>query len=366
MNPNAVPFRPSRRAALGTATVVAITAGLIAMAPCGEVRAQAAPPSAKKPAAGILYLADYRPDGDKDGRSPFDNATVDGVIFRTAWMVTETQDNVYDWGQIDRHLQAAKRTGKIFGLGIAAGRRTPAWFLGSGATTFSMTFQPKGEPRREFTMPVPWDRAFQDKWGEFLQVMAARYDAEPNLAYVMIAGLGQNFEPFMARSPEDVRAFEAMGGLPRWIEGSKAVIDLYAKHFRKTPFILTMHNPVPTSEAQRAIEAVTNYGLQAYPGRFGVRFAGLDAAASTADFYHRVISETSARAPVGYQTVWSTQGPKAKWLKGTLGDVLQRAVAMKAHFVEVYAQDCNNPQYTDLLKQTSTALRANAAALGPR
>ena len=319
----------------------------------------------KKPPAGILYLTDYRPEGGRDGRSPFDNPAVDGVIFRTAWMVTETQDGVYDWGQIDRHVNAARRTGKIFALGIVAGFRSPEWFMRSGAATMTTDFTRSYAQSRQITVPVPWDSAFQRQWGELLQAAAARYDGEPSVAYVLIAGLGQAFEPFMARSQEDLRTFEGLGGLPRWIEGAKAVIDLYATHFRTTPFILTMHNPVPSPEGQRAIRTVVEYGLRTYPGRFGIKYDGLDAVASSENAFHRAISEWSARTPVGYQMVWASEGINAKWLRGSLEDVLQRGVAMKAHFVEVYAIDCDNPRYAEVLKRTSIALRANAAASGP-
>lgn len=340
-----------------------LTAGLMLLGSFGPALAQGALSVIdKKPAAGILCLADHDMDGSGERRSPFDNATADGVIFRTGWMLTEPRANAYEWGQIDRHMQAAKRSGKIFGLAIGAGRGTPRWFLQSSPTTLTITQHRKGFGQRQVTMPVPWDRAFQDRWGEFLQAVAARYDGEPNLAYVVIAGVGISFEPVMARSPEDVRNFEAMGGLPRWIEGTKAVIDLYARHFRKTPFLLSMHLPVRSAEAQRAIEAVVDYGLRTYPGRFGVQNHGLDAVASTSDFYHRTISEWSGRTTVGYQMVWSSVGVNAEWLRGSLGDVLRRGAAMKAHFVEVYAVDCDDPKYADVLRQASSALRANATA----
>jgi hypothetical protein len=334
---------------------------------CADAGAQGASFSGKRPAAGILCLAG--PDGG--GRSAFDNAVVDGVILRTSWALTEPQNGVYDWNSIDRLVQEARRTGKIFGLGVVAGFRSPEWFLRSGALTLTTDFSRNYAQQRQITVPVPWDPAFQRKWGEFLQAAAARYDAEPAVAYVLIAGLGQAFEPFMARTPEDRRAFEAMGGLPRWIEGAKLVIDLYALHFKSTPFVLTMHNPVLSAEGEQAIRAVVEYGLRAYPGRFGIKYDGLDAVASPdvaspANFYHRAIFEWSARTPVGYQMVWATQGINAKWLRGTLEEVLERGVAVKAHFVEVYAVDCNNPQFSNVLKRASAGLRANAAIFSRR
>ena len=338
--------------------ISALAACLIAAG--ADARAQGAPAPGKRAAVGILYLADFRPDRGGGERSPFDNPAVDGLILRTAWMMTEPQSGSYEWSAIDRLVQEARRSGKIFALGIGAGFRSPEWFMRSGAMTISTETADKGRGRA--VMPVPWDPAFLRKWGELLQAAAARYDAEPSVAYIMIAGLGRSFEPFMARSPEDLRAFEAMGGLPKWIEGSKAVIDLYAKYFRNTPFILTTHFPTGRSpEGERAILEVMDYGFRTYPGRFGIRFTGLDAVASTSFIFHRAIAEWSGRAPVGYQMAWSSQGPNAKMLRGSLEDALARGAALKAHFIEVYAVDCDNPQYSQALRQTSAALRANAA-----
>ena len=353
---------------LAQAALIGLIACLILV--CADAGAQSGPASGKRPAAGILYLTDFRPGGGRGGPSPFDNPAVDGVIFRTSWAVTEPQNGGYDWSPIDRLVQEARRTGKILGLGVVAGFRSPEWFLRSGAMTMTTEFSRNYAQQRQITVPVPWDPAFQRKWGELLQVAAGRYDAEPAVAYVLIAGLGQAFEPFMARSPEDRRTFEASGGLPRWIEGAKAVIDLYALHFKATPFVLTMHNPVLSPEGERAIQAVVEYGLRAYPGRFGVKYDGLDAvgiaAGSPANFYHRAISESSSRTPVGYQMVWASQGINAKWLRGSLAEVLERGVALKAHFVEVYAVDCDNPLHAEVLKRASAGLHANAANFSRR
>lgn len=345
---------PGARAALffAAATVMLFCAPLDAASTPG-----------KKPAAGILYLTDYRQNGGSSGPSPFDNAAVDGVILRTSWALTETANNVYDWAQIDQNMQDANRTGKIFALGVVSGFRSPGWFLKSGAKTITVSFDRNYAEQRQITMPVPWDRDFQTEWGEFLETVAQRYDGEPNLGYVLISGLGQAFEPFMAKSPDDLRKFNEMGGLPRWIEGSKAVIDLYAVHFERTPFILTMHYPVPSPEGSQAIKEVVNYGLRKYPGRFGVKYDGLDAQARTQNVFHRVISESSTKTPVGYQMIWSSTGFNAGMLKGGLDEVLNAGIAMKAHFIEVYAVDCDASKYAALLKTTSTALKRNQALL---
>lgn len=318
--------------------------------------------SGKISAAGIFYLGDA--NVGIFGPSPFDNAAVDGLVLRTGWALTEPNDDAYDWSQIDLQLDAAKRTGKAFGLAVGAGFNSPKWFLDSGATKLTVTrINAATLAQSRVVIPVPWDATFQSKWGEFLQVVAARYDGQANLSYVVISGVGQSFEAIMVRTAEDIAAFEAAGGLPRWIEGTKAVIDLYATHFKNTPFLLSMQNPVVSAAGEQAIADVVNYGFKTYPGRFGVKYNALDALASSRSFFYSTISNWSTATTVGFQTVWSTTGAHADQMKGTLKEVLDRGIAQKGHFIEVYAADCDNPIYADDLKQASAGLRQNAAAL---
>jgi hypothetical protein len=191
--------------------------------------------------------------------------------------------------------------------------------------------------------------------------MASRYDRDPNVAYILIGGLGEAFEPFMAKFPKDIQSFEALGGLPLWKEGCKKIIDLYAQNFLSTPFVMTMHAPIPTAEGRAATESVVRYGLEKYPGRFGVKFDGLDAGANAADSYHKFILEWSSKTTVGYQMVWSSKGINAGWLKGSLEECLKRAVDLKAHFVEVYSSDCTNQDNFQFLKTASLNLKSNIA-----
>ena len=83
----------------------------------------------------------------------------------------------------------------------------------------------------------------------------------------------------------------------------------------------------------------------------------------TRSFFYSTISDWSTATTVGFQTVWSTTGAHADQMKGTLKQVLDRGIAQKGHFIEVYAADCDNPIYADDLKQASAGLRQNAAAL---
>ena len=56
-------------------------------------------------------------------------------------------------------------------------------------------------------MPLPWDPVFQQKWGAFIQALAARYGNAPNLAYVTMGGPGRRREAYFCFAPYDIDYF---------------------------------------------------------------------------------------------------------------------------------------------------------------
>jgi hypothetical protein len=209
------------------------------------------------------------------------------------------------------------------------------------------------------SLPVIWDSVYKEKWGKFLMEFGARYDNNPNLAYVTMAGMGPAFEPFAAKKPADVEKFQEMGGLPKWIDGCEAIIDLYAKAFPHTPFIFAMNRPIPDPSADAALATVVDYGLKTYPGRFGVMFHGLSAETSYSDYYGKTIQDNSRNTIVGFQLVSGTRAPNPQWMEGTLEQCLNQAVTLKAHFVEVYGDDCDDSSNTSMLEEINQKLKAN-------
>ena len=125
-------------------------------------------------------------------------------------------------------------------------------------------------------MPLPWDPIFQQKWGAFVQALAARYGNAPNLAYVTMGGPGRRREAYFCFTPSDMDYFNTLGGLPNWERGVKWIIDQYGTYFPNTPFILAMADPIPTPDGDDSLKAVCDYGAAQYPGNhFGVMSCGL-------------------------------------------------------------------------------------------
>ena len=102
-----------------------------------------------------------------------------------AWSVLNPAEGIYDWSALDAELTQAMSAGKQYSFrvqtmsgGVFGGARVPEWVLQAGAVIL-----PSGEPDYS-------NCTFQDKWGEFVNSLAARYDGNPNIAYIDISGYG--------------------------------------------------------------------------------------------------------------------------------------------------------------------------------
>lgn len=323
-------------------------------------------PSKRGPAGIFILLPEDR--GDRPSvdfsKLPADaNPTGDGLALRTFWDKVEPTEGRRNWAYFDDGLAWAKRQGRKVSLSLAAGIWSPVWVLDAPARTFEVSLtSPAGQAQTK-TMPLPWDPVFQKKWRATLMDFGRRYDSDPGVSYVVIGGLGFLIESYVAKTPGDIRQFQSLGGVSAWLDGAKKVVDVYAEAFPSTPFVLAMGPPIPTADGMDALLKLVDYGMQTYPGRFGIAHHGLDARSTMAYPPFAAIERYSSRSPAGFQMVWSTHGPNAGLIHGTLDEALDRAVALKAHFVEVYLEDCRDPAYTAVLKSASVHLRANAAAL---
>ena len=193
-------------------------------------------------------------------------------------------------------------------------------------------------------MPLPWDPIFQQKWGAFVQALAARYGNNPNVAYITMGGPGRRREAYFCFTPYDMDYFNnTLGGLPNWELGVKWIIDQYGTSFPNTPFILAMANPIPTDEGDDSLEAVVAYGAAQYPGNhFGVMSCGLQypdgpEPGSNGATEIPLLSPTST---VGF-CFYGPQGPYIDPVTGRfmLDLGLERGFNFGAHFIEVYAID---------------------------
>jgi hypothetical protein len=197
-------------------------------------------------------------------------------------------------------------------------------------------------------MGLPWDPIFQQKWSAFIQAFAARYGSAANLVYVVMGGPGRKEESYFCFTDDDMDYFiNTLGGLPNWEAGVKWIIDQYGTNFPNTPFILAMASPIPTSDGDDSIQAVCDYGAAQYPGNhFGVMSCGLQYPGgpdngSMGVTEVRLLSPTST---VGYQFFLPQEGAIDRVTGRLMLDLgLERGIGFGAHFIEVYAEDMDDP-----------------------
>jgi len=209
-------------------------------------------------------------------------------------------------------------------------------------------------------MPLPWDPIFQQKWGAFIQALAARYGNNPNLAYVVMGGPGRRQESYFCFTPYDMDYFNnTLGGLPNWEAGVEWIIDQYGTYFPNTPFMLAMGDPIPTSDGDASLEAAVWYGMAQHPGNhFGVMSCGLQAYGpgpnSNGAEFIPMLSPTST---VGFQ-FYIRQGEAIDPVTGrfNLDLGLERGIGFGAHFIEVYSHDCDDPVLAPVLTAAATRL----------
>ena len=312
---------------------------------------------------GIMYLL----QSDQAGDPPRDltndpswtNTVVQGVALRTEWGRVEPTEGSFYWGFLDQGITLAAAHGKKISILVTAGVATPKWVYDAGAAVFNVTTQ----TGVVMPMPLPWDRVFQAKWGDFIHAFAARYGGNSNLAYVVMGGPGRRAESFFCFTKKDINYFtNTLGGLPNWEQGVKWIIDQYATSLPTTPFILDMGSPIPTSAGTASLQSVCNYGAAQYPhNQFGVKSDGLAVNGPTSgSMGAKEVKSLSPTATVGYQFALPQQGatdPATGRL--TLDEALQRGIGFGADFIEVYPADCNDPNAAQVLKAAGAQLLSN-------
>ena len=298
------------------------------------------------------------PSGLLDKEDAGDSALFEGYVARAQWIMVEPAAGKFDWHHFDEVQAMAARSGKKFAIAVLGGIHSPSWVYDAGVPRFGVTLRRNFEDEATAkTMPLVWNKLYLEKLGQFIAAMGQRYDRSPQLAYVGITGMGATGESYVVRAQEDIPRFNALGGLPAWQKAAEEIIDMYAKAFPTTPIILPMGAPIPGNAGNESIQQVIDYGFGRYPRHFGVIQCGLNAGSRSQFFLNGIIQSHSDLSPVGLQMAWSSRGYNAQLLKGTLREALDRGVDLKAHWIEVYADDVRDPANSRDLQQAGAALK---------
>jgi hypothetical protein len=319
----------------------------------------------KASACGIIYLLKANradsPSPDLAKEPCWTNPYVQGVLLRTHWNKIQPREEAIDWSFFDQGVALSAKYNKKLGLLITAGVTTPEWIYTAGARRFTLKKLggPKSFPLQQ-SLPLPWDPVFQAKWSNVIRAFGARYDNNPQVAYVVMGGPGRRAESFFVTSTADQAALDTLAqsqgyanGLAAWLEGTKWVIDQYAHHFPTVPFILDLGPPYPTTIGRATLQAACDYGATTYRGRFGVKSDGL--APNGPPSGSTGATEVPALSPfstVGYQFSLPQHGNTV-----SMAASLNRGINFGAHFIEVYAGDCNDATQAQNLTQAADKLK---------
>lgn len=153
------------------------------------------------------------------------------VYLRVPWAYLEPEEGKFNWALLDGPAQRWVAQGKRVALRVTCSenwmaRATPEWVQKAGAKACAYEFG-KGRSEKGWTWdPDFGDPIFLQKLDRFLAALAARYDGNPNVAFIDIGsyGLWGEGHTFMSSQVPETQAFEVV----------KKHIDLHVKHFRKT------------------------------------------------------------------------------------------------------------------------------------
>jgi len=149
-------------------------------------------------------------------------------------------------------------------------------------------------------MPAPWDTNFQRRWSTFLMAMGTKYDAIPNLSYVIVTGQGYGGQATFCKSLADDAELAAVGGINVWVNAFVSIVGLYINAFPQTPLIVNIGAPLYPNQLD-GFKTATALCLTSYGTHFGIKNNGLCPTSSTTGWQASEINALSPTNPVGFQ-----------------------------------------------------------------
>lgn len=200
---------------------------------------------------------------------------VTGLLINAGWRYIETEDDVYDWSDLDAKVEAVTAAGKQVGFSIFSHRGylvTPDWLYQKGSVGFPYHY---GSPQGPLlVMAIPWDPVYQAEWTEFIQVFGDRYASNPNVRVV------HGVHMFLPTFPVDVANWTAIGFTnARVTEAWNRITDAWLDAFPGRG-VITWAFPITIATPQEPLvvaRALAAHGYAKAPGRFLLGSEGLSA-----------------------------------------------------------------------------------------
>ena len=99
---------------------------------------------------------------------------------RYKWAQLNPERGVYDFEDLRQVLNVAQTAGKKVTLIVMAGKYTPGWVFGSGATALSLTTEVSDNYSQPY-IPLPWDPVFLNAYGAMIDALAGFLRQTPDL-----------------------------------------------------------------------------------------------------------------------------------------------------------------------------------------
>ncbi len=296
------------------------------------------------------------------------NPLVAGVAVRWTWPVVEGSEGTYNWSYFDEQIARVGAAGKKVLLRITAGgKNTPSWVFNAGVQTFSFVDKEPYSPtyNQTVTIPVFWDPIFMQKKKNFLAAMGQHFADNPNVILVAVSCANATTDDWLVPSTTtDVQHWRAIGYTSdKLINACIETIDATMAAFPNQVVVLAVSrsgnklDPNPDYVAN----AVVDYTLQTYPGRFIVQKNSLSA--DTPD--PMILPVLGAwqiiydnQPAVAGQMLWFVTNNSTCRMNGGVkpcdpATVLLDAVETGAHYgmlyQEIYQQDILNPALADVI-----------------
>jgi hypothetical protein len=151
------------------------------------------------------------------------------VYLRLPWSHIEPKEGVFDWTIMDAPAQRWIDKGLQIALRFPVTESfmryaTPQWVQDAGAKGCNFTVGVGEDPNGPYWEPDYDDPVFLEKYGNFLAEVAARYDGNPNVAFIDVGSFGVWGEGHTFASTLKKYSSETL----------RKHIDLYSKYFKKT------------------------------------------------------------------------------------------------------------------------------------
>lgn len=174
----------------------------------------------------VRYGLDLEPSDTVDD---FPGASV--IYLRLAWSYLEPEEGKFDWSIVDTPAQRWIDKGFKVAFRFSCAESnpnqpyaTPKWVRDAGAKGYQFTPRKGIDESSPMWEPKYDDPVFLEKLDRFLAAAAARYDGNPDVAFIDVGSFGvwgEGHTHATTRLPYDARTV-------------KMHLDLHKKHFKKT------------------------------------------------------------------------------------------------------------------------------------